>query len=159
MRREDIKRVFVAMLVIGALATAGCGSRLKTIPVMGRVSFGGRQPPSSCFISFIPLSDEASITQGGEPSQATPMRAGGASCATDGTFRAASWSNRDGLLPGRYEVRVSCFVEGKHKDGPPANLVPATFIPPELVVAADARSVQYDVDVPASSVPSAPPKR
>jgi len=136
----------VGRFVLVALAAAilpqagGCGRSARgTVPVSGRVTFGGAAPEKACVLVFVP-----------EPAadgSATPQRAGTAETRPDGSFQASSFQSGDGLLPGTYAVGLECWkVRGRH-DVPGVSLVPEGFKPPALVVPKDAGSVTYSVDV------------
>lgn len=138
-----------ALLGVCLIAVAGCGSSVHTVPVTGKVTFGGGPPPD-CFVSFIPIAGESVVASGGDAAKAPPPRAGGAVCDAAGNFDASSLRGQRGLLPGRYEVRIIAVAGGSDPSSsePTKNHVPAGFKPPELVVDADARTVRYDIDVP-----------
>lgn len=131
-------------LFVVALAV-GCGGGIPTVPVTGRVTFGGKPPPKDCSLVFLPApAGTVDSMEGG-----TPQRTGGGACDPDGEFVAASLPRREGLVPGRYQVRIVCWGKATKEGLFVDDLVPKGFSPPELVVSADARSVRYDVDVPA----------
>lgn len=137
-----------ALVALGIVVAAGCGPAVRTVPVTGRLTFNGGPPPPDSFVSFIPSASAA-----GQGDAAPPARPGGAVCDTDGNFDASSLRGQRGLLPGRYDVRIIAFAGGgdPSSDEPPRSKMPAGFTPPELVVDGSARSVRYDVDVPATA--------
>jgi hypothetical protein len=138
---------------VGAIAlvavAVGCSSRpYGTVPVRGRVTFSGKQPPARCEVYFVPVETE----QETEVSFA-PRPAVGYADAT-GAFEVTSFRPGDGLLPGTYEVRIECWratpqtEHGVASGRPATSFVPAGFQPPRLVVPAEGRSsVRYDIDV------------
>ena len=136
-----------SLAAIACLALAGCGSGVRTVPVVGKVTFGGNPPPYGCVLNFLPLRDGATA-DGGEVA-ARGLANGCGECDSSGAFKAVCLRNRSGLMPGCYQVMVSCFVPNETPNAPPVSVVPADFTPPHLVVPADARSVRYDLDVPA----------
>lgn len=144
----------VTVAAVFAMSSAGCGTQLKTIPVLGKVTFNGGPPPAPVFITFMPLEDGVNVgtpQPGAAASGRPPSRVGGAPCSADGSFTAACFRERTGLLPGRYEVRVSCFVDPGGANPEPKSFVPKDFNAPDLVVPAEARSVRYDLDVPSAA--------
>jgi hypothetical protein len=127
------------VLVALAVGLAGCGSRHPLVPVHGKVTRGGGAWPGEGSITFLP-SEAAS----------GPQRPGFAVFGRDGAFKASSFKEGDGLLPGRYTVRITCDAPLKsEEDTSSESYVPANFTPPPLEVKADGpRPVRYDVDVP-----------
>lgn len=134
---------------VALLALAGCGSRLRTVPVNGTVTFGGTSPPYDCIVTFLPTGVElpSSPVKGDFPMSANGM----GECDASGTFSARCLRDRHGLIPGQYEVMILCYEPVTVPNATPVSVVPADFKAPELVVPADARSVRYDVDVPAAA--------
>lgn len=132
-----------------AMVAAGCGSK-GLVPVEGRVTFAGGQPPGPGHLFFVPreMSLDAKRDRG-SPLPGTAVFLG------DGGFRAGTFTQGDGLRPGTYEVRLDCSaspagsaVDQKSHDAPPRQLVPPEFRPPDLVVPRRGpRPVRYDLDV------------
>lgn len=91
-------RWLVAGLAIASTLT-GCGSRHPTIAVSGRVTYDGGDWPKPGTMNFLPL----------EPAEGFERRPGRAEFDTDGNFRAMTWEEGDGLLPGKYRVTVACW--------------------------------------------------
>ena len=127
----------------GMLAGCGGGSDLPLVPVEGVVTFNGGAPPKEGRVYFSQL--------GGTGIKGLPVRPGRATFGTDGRFVATTFQPGDGLLPGKYSVRVECV------DGDPTNpqtpwdtisFVPSSYQPPELVVETDKGSVEISYDVP-----------
>lgn len=139
----------VAAFATTLLATPGCGSALKTVPVKGSVTFGGSPPPHPCFVNFLPTG--FALPSGPTKDGASGVAGGVGECDASGTFQAISLRDRKGLMPGRYEVLVSCCLPNKNPNAPPVSVVPPDFRPPELVIPADARSVRYDINVPGAA--------
>lgn len=133
-----------------ALAT-GCGSSKGLVPVEGRVTFAGKQPPASGYLYFVPR--EMSVNERQDRSGSLP---GTALFLLDGKYRAGTFTPGDGLRSGTYEVRVECAMadtRGKpspkdsHAVSAPA-LVPSGFVPPDLVVPlTGSRPLRFDIDV------------
>lgn len=122
---------------------AGCGpSGPKTIPVSGKVTFDGGKVPGPGFIYF--------TTSGGGESVSRP---GTAEFGADGSYRAKTFVDGDGLLPGKYALRVDCWKQAPNMEGKPtASFIPAKYQDAsksnlELTVGADERSVTFDFDL------------
>jgi hypothetical protein len=134
-----------AVCVVGL---AGCGSK-GLVQVEGRVTFGGGKPPAAGYLFFVP--NEMSTNRKQDTEGPLP---GTALFKADGSFRATTFTDGDGLRPGSYEVRIECAaapskpLDIKTHDLPGKELVPAGFRPPDLVVPpAGPRPVRYDLDV------------
>lgn len=135
--------------LLAALAAPGCGSN-GLVPIEGRVTVAGATPPARGHLFFVPR--EMSVDQKHDRDGPLP---GTALCATDGTFKASTFVEGDGLRPGTYEVRFECaagppaakFDVSTH-DAPVKTAVPAGFVAPDLVVPPSGpRPIRYDLDV------------
>lgn len=79
----------------------GCGGKsLETVPVSGRVTYGGGQWPKEGRLDFRPVAAPAGKT----------LHPGSASFGTDGSFKVVS-QQTPGLAPGEYVVTVECWEE------------------------------------------------
>ena len=132
-----------------AVSLAGCGGSKGLVPVEGRVTFGGGNPPGAGYLFFVP--NEMSTNRKKDSEGSLP---GTALFTPDGSFRATTFTEGDGLRPGTYEVRIECAaaptkpLDAKTHDLPGKELVPAGFRPPDLVVPPSVpRPVRYDLDV------------
>jgi len=132
-----------------AVSLAGCGSSKGLVPVEGRVSFGGGNPPGAGYLFFVPR--EMSTNRKKDSEGSLP---GTALFKADGSFRATTFTEGDGLRAGSYEVRIECTaapskpLDPKTHDLPAKELVPAGFQPPDLVVPPSGpQPVRYDLDV------------
>ncbi len=132
-----------------AVSLAGCGGSKGLVPVEGRVTFSGGKPPGAGYLFFVPR--EMSTNRKKDTEGSLP---GTALFAPDGSFRATTFTEGDGLRPGSYEVRIECAatptkpLDAKTHDLPTKELVPAAFQPPDLVVPPSGpRPVRYDLDV------------
>lgn len=139
-------RRLVLLCIIGApLVAGGCGQSRGLVPVRGRVTFAGRNPPAVVSMTFVPNDMPANLKDSGDQ-----PRLGSAVTASDGSFVAGTSQAGDGLRPGTYEVRLVC------QDIPPAGVhstsirdfVPAEFSAPPLVVSREQGTIEYSVDVP-----------
>ena len=132
-----------------AVSLAGCSGSKGLVPVEGRVTFRGGDPPGAGYLFFVPR--EMSTNRKKDSEGSLP---GTALFAPDGSFRATTFTDGDGLRPGSYEVRIECAaapskpLDPKTHDLPAKELVPAGFQPPDLVVPPSGpRPVRYNLDV------------
>lgn len=132
-----------------AVLLGGCGPDFGTVPVAGRVTFRGAEPPARGYLYFVPVADGAPVPHGTEP------RSGSAMWSEDGSFQAGTFRAADGLRPGTYEVRIECMIADTGRPVPEGqeptarSAVPAGSQPPPLVVpAAGPRPVRYDLNLP-----------
>jgi hypothetical protein len=125
------------------VASLGCGGDgPETIPVHGKVTFGGGPPPAEGAVFFAPLSVEAGAQR----------RPGRARFGLDGAYEATSFEPGDGLVPGEYRVTVECWKTPPGMGGAGGtsgvSFVGRGFEPPTLVVASDQDSVEFNLEVP-----------
>ena len=132
-----------------AVSLAGCGGSKGLVPVEGQVTFGGGNPPGAGYLFFVPREMSTNLKKDREGSLP-----GTALFKADGSFRATTFTEGDGLRAGSYEVRIECAaapskpLDPKTHDLPAKELVPAGFQPPDLVVPPNGpRPVRYDLDV------------
>jgi len=129
-----------AVLVL--LAACGCDGSRGVVPVEGRITFGGNQPPAPGYLYFTPQDMQEGET-GSEPRPATAI------FMHEGLFRPTTFTAGDGLRPGVYDVRVECHAAAEGGHGPGRSAVPANYEPPPLTVPADGpRPVSVTIDVP-----------
>lgn len=144
------RRQAVAVVVLAAAGCVGCGENFGTIPVEGRVTFGGLPPPGPGYLFFVPADDAAVAADGTGP------RSGSARWDEDGNFRGGTFRAADGLRPGRYAVRIECGSPGSAPAAGPDGVepverstVPVDAKPPPLIVPnAGPRPVRYDLNLP-----------
>ena len=116
-----------------------CGpSRPDTIPVTGKITFGGNPPPAEGAIYFGAI----------EAAEGYDKRPGRARFDTSGKFSATSFEDGDGLVPGSYSVRIECWKSPPTMDAPGNSHVPANFTAPNLEVPVDGGRQEYNLDVP-----------
>jgi hypothetical protein len=125
------------------LSFSGCGNdRPTTIPVGGRITFGGGPPPAAGAVFFAPIDAEAGY----------PRRPGRAMFDEEGSYEATSFEEGDGLVPGEYRVSVECWKSPPGMGGAGAtggvSYVGPGFDPPNLVVPVDQDRVEHDLEVP-----------
>ena len=98
-----MRPVCLAVTAVLLLGLASCGDRLKRVPVQGKVSALGA-PLANATIQFLP----ADTTKG---------EGGIGTADQDGNFTlTGSRRGEKGVVPGKYKVRVSRFLE---RDGTP----------------------------------------
>lgn len=127
------------------LAAAGCGgNRPQTVPVSGKVTVAGKAPPAGGAVWFTPEEAAAGF----------PMRPGIGDFAADGAFQAKTFAPGDGLLPGRYRLRIDCWKTPPNMEGKPSqSYLPAKYQNPqqsglELNVKPGDDPITFDIDIP-----------
>lgn len=104
-----------------ALAAIGCGassSAPKTVPVVGKITYNGGQWPKTAKVAFVME----------QPAEGSPMQSGSAELKPDGTFKASTFDEGDGLVPGKYYVNIEAWeTEPALSNGPPQSIVPAKY--------------------------------
>lgn len=137
----DFRMWSVSLMLLGLLA--GCGPSGPTmIPVSGTVTLDGGELPAPAFIYFTSDGESDSL-----------MRPGTASVDIDGSYRAMTFQEGDGLLPGKYVLRVDCWKTPPNMEGKPiVSFIPARYQNPaqselELVVSPDDKTLRFDVDL------------
>jgi hypothetical protein len=127
-----------------AVAVAGCctsSDRPPTVPVSGTITFDGDPCPKSGVINFSPIEVAAGM----------PRRPGSGHFETNGQFSVASFEDGDGLVPGKYSVRIDCWKRPPLGDGnPPVSYISGDYRPPEVEVTRDGGPIVFDLDVPAA---------
>jgi hypothetical protein len=95
-----LSRVSCVLLVVVALTLlSGCSDNgVRTIPVRGRITYGGGPWPAAGAIYFTPLE-----------STGKTMRPALARFEKDGVFSARTFVDGDGLIPGKYVMKVECW--------------------------------------------------
>jgi hypothetical protein len=134
--------VILATVCGMAVGCGSGGSSMPLVPVSGEVTFGGGLPPKSGTMSFSQIA--------GTGIKGLPNRPGRAEFGDDGRFTTTTFQPGDGLLPGKYQVRIECM------DGIPdygvswetVSFVPLDFQPPELVVEEGKGPIEVSYDVP-----------
>jgi hypothetical protein len=90
-----------ALVLLSAISVLlpGCGTRLPTVPLSGKVTWQG-QPLGNGKVTFTPikLADES-----------LPKRPAIAELGPDGVYHVASFRENDGLVPGEYSVTVHSY--------------------------------------------------
>lgn len=143
-------RSLIAARTIGPafLALSACGGcspdPLQKVPVRGVVTFDGQACPAPGRVTFSPI----------EAREGMPKRPAAGAFEVDGRYSAMSFRPDDGLVPGRYQVAVTC-VDATKISNPPtdasyarASYVDPSFQPDELVVEPGSRPIELNLDVP-----------
>lgn len=139
-----------SVLVLAALVSAvGCKEEgIKTVPVRGRVTYGGGDWPKGGTLTFASIEAAEGMTQ----------HPGTAQFGPNGKFQASTFGDGDGLVPGKYVVNIECWESPPHPEDPNAgkSYVPTKYQSGmqsgfEIVVPADKRgAVEVTFDVPKS---------
>ncbi|QDU25770.1 hypothetical protein ETAA8_08410 [Anatilimnocola aggregata] len=89
--------VGVVLLIAGLTSCNETGPR--TVPVNGKITFGGGPWPKAGTLFFTPLA----------PAAGMPNQTGTAEFGLDGKFVVTSYEAGDGLVPGKYSVNIECW--------------------------------------------------
>ncbi len=141
----QLSRPTHGLLLTAFLATVGCSgtNELQMVPVSGVVTFDGQPCPAKGKVGFVPL----------EAAEGLPRRQGSGTFDTDGQYEVASFKPGDGLIPGRYSVRVLC-LSGPILDNMGDQAIRALsyvaegYEPPEIVVEKGSDPIVMDLDLP-----------
>ena len=126
--------LFSLLLLLG-----GCGyDRPSTIAMHGTVTFGGQTPPTAGAIYFAPI----------EVAPGLPRRPARAMFDADGHFRATSFDDGDGIVPGTYRVRIECWKTPPTMTSAGVSHVPQEFDISDLTVETSQRELTFDINVP-----------
>jgi hypothetical protein len=137
-------KLLLLSLELTIVVLGGCkrGNGLPMVPVSGKVTFAGGTCPAPGNVTFTPIEVDAGL----------PRRPGSGLFKTDGQLVVSSFSEGDGLVPGRYKVTITCYSglpDPRSKDPwGDVSYVPRTYQPPELLVKADGGPVEVSYDVP-----------
>jgi predicted small lipoprotein YifL len=145
MTSEGVGRLLrAAVVAAAAVGLVGCGKSGPTrIPVSGRVTVDGQKVPGPGFIYFNPTGE-------GKEEVSRPATA---EFDADGNYEAKTFEPGDGLLPGKYVLRVDCWKQGPNMDGKPV----VSFIAQKyqnaakselsLSVPSDSRPITFAIDL------------
>ena len=133
------------LLAACCLLVAGCGGpTLETVPVTGRITYGGGDWPKPGTIDFTPV----------KAAEGRKLHPGYGKFDTNGSFTVKT-ADKKGLVPGTYAVRVECYeVEpSMDKPGQEKSYVPDKYRNPktsglELVIEPGDRSKEFNPDIP-----------
>jgi hypothetical protein len=130
----------LAVVSCSLIFLAGCGGseRPSTVPVSGKITFAGGPPPAEGTVNFMAL----------EAAEGFPKRPGAGKFDADGNLTVRSFTEGDGLVPGKYRVRVECWKVPPSMDGPESvSYVAEDYTVPDLVVPVDGDDIPYNLDV------------
>ncbi len=127
-------RWLILLASLSLIATGCSDNGLEMIPVSGTVTFDGGECPAEGSLYFIPV----------EPPPGIPMRPGTGDFDRDGAYAVKSFKPGDGLLPGKYQVRIECWEVPPNMEGRPVK----SFIPQRYHVAEESG---FELDVPSGS--------
>lgn len=71
----------------------------ETVPVAGVITYGSGPWPKSGTLYFVPKCDD----------KTKALRPATADFGSDGKFATSSFARGDGLVPGKYSIRVECW--------------------------------------------------
>lgn len=132
---------FVRCLIgLAGCVTLLCGcSRSPVVPVHGAVTFASRDVPEVCRLSFVPTDTDEGVA----------IRPNGATMEANGKYRLTPYKGVEGLLPGRYSIRMSYF-DLKRNGNPDreADWIEKTYDAGELVVEKGSRAIEHNIEVP-----------
>ena len=108
-RKILLKPAVYAVLLVGGLLISGCGhGGPEVVPVGGQITLGGGPWPTAGVLYFTPVKSDIS------------QRPGLAHFDIEGNFKVGSFSDADGLIPGRYKIAVECWRVAPTMGGAPA---------------------------------------
>jgi hypothetical protein len=97
MTKKNLQKSILILLIFAAII--GCKKNLDLVKVEGTVICDGQAVPGQGTITFLPVMD----------SDFEMVRQGTARFSRDGQFSASTYTQGDGLLPGRYNVKIECW--------------------------------------------------
>ena len=119
---------------------------VELVLVEGTITLGGGEWPRPGMLAFTPVQRGTGV----------PLRPGWANFGKDGRFRATTFKEGDGLVPGTYRVAVEALLSPWEMDKPrPLSCVPAEFESPTasglvITVLSGSREMAVHWEVPAS---------
>jgi hypothetical protein len=125
---------------------AGCGpSRPETVPVTGKITYGGGPWPTKGTIYFVTK----------QAAKGFPGRPGQADFSPDGSFSVESFEGTPGLMPGTYAIRVECWEVAPSMESStlakswlPKELAANGLLKDELVIEPGSAAKVVNLDVP-----------
>jgi hypothetical protein len=147
--RSPARTVPMLLLLAGccvALSTmVGCGRQgPEVVPVKGTITFGGGPWPKPGVLYFTAESPAAGL----------PVRPATGKFDTEGNVTVTTFTEGDGLIPGKYKIGVECWevAPTMGQQTPPKSYVPIRYDSPTssgltLMVETGQRSVRLDLDV------------
>jgi hypothetical protein len=143
-----LPRTLLLVLLSALVFDSGCGSdRPATTRVSGKLTLGGGVWPKAGTLYFTPA----------EAEEGRIKRPGTGAFNLNGDYSVSSWEKGDGLLPGKYNVGVECWITPPSMGGPPAkSCVPVKFSNAStsgivLTIEPGEKRKTFDFDVPLSN--------
>jgi hypothetical protein len=137
MKMKMRDKLYLPLIV--CLGFVGCSEGpIKTVPVYGKVSFVGRNPPERTDLIFTPITS------------AGPLRPSFAELEPDGSYQMKAFERSKGLIPGKYQITVTL-----HDAKPGGNLKLESgwkntdVDAGEVEVPADSKGIEHNIEVPA----------
>lgn len=117
------------LVIVGCSGDAGAGAeKAKTVPFTGKITVDGK-PPGAVKVQFLPKGSEGGV------------RTAYAEVKEDGSFSATTYITGDGIVPGKYSVRVGSDADVSSTD------------PSAMMSAVTGTSIEsIDIDVPAEGL-------
>ena len=134
---------FLALLFLLSLLLSGCGKRLGTVPVSGKVTLDGGPMPTGGVVYFTPV----------EAFGDHPLRPGSGTFNPDGSYVVSSFADVEGLFPGVYQAHLHCWKVAPTMDGPKAQShLPAKYERGEtsdlkLTIEEGASPIEFNIDI------------
>jgi hypothetical protein len=140
-----LARRLLVFAIGSAILCGGCGpKRPKTVRVEGKVKWSKGAWPTAGMIIFVPI----------EPAPGYPRHPGQSIFGADGKFRATTYTEGDGLMPGKYKVGVVCgeavVGDKSSKSYVPLKYESPAMSPLELEIKPDDSAHYVEYDVPAN---------
>lgn len=103
--------LLAAVCFLGGMALSGCepADARGLVRVAGRITLDGGNWPKPGTLTFVPAEEQPA--EGGAAGPPPPTRVGFAEFDVEGRFVAQTRRPGDGLMPGRYRVGVSCWLQ------------------------------------------------
>jgi len=119
----------VISVVAGCLGDSGAGAgKAKTVPLSGKITLDGK-PHGNVNLQFLPQSSDAGV------------RTAYAQVEADGSFSATTYVTGDGIVAGKYSVRIGSEADGASTD------------PAKMMAAVAGASIEtMELDVPAEGL-------
>ena len=129
-----LKSLFSVLTCLALLQIAGCsgdaayGEKARTVPFTGKLTLDGK-PYGSVKVQFVPQGSDGGV------------RTAYAEVKEDGSFSATTYVTGDGIVAGKYTVRVGSEGDGASTD------------PAQMMAAVSGASIEpFNVDVPAEGL-------
>lgn len=132
---------------LGLFPGVGCHrSGVSTVPVHGKITLAGGPWPRPGVLRFLHV----------QAAPGMPLRPTLVPFDANGSFRARSYNDIDGLIPGKYQISVDCWEVPPKMDSPvpPKSAVPVKYQSPatsglEVTVEPNQRNIELNFDIPA----------